>query len=603
MMVVIPLLSIGQVTTPTGRQTMKTTGGKRYWEYLPPGYAANPTKKYTVVIFLHGNGEKGDYTATNIQQEMMKVLLANTPPAQAESYDFPFILLSPQLQSTQNGWYQGFVDAMINVARDTTKYRVDLNNVYLVGLSLGGGGTWEKGLSTVNNNAAKLRGLVPVCGSGNILANACLAVTNNNRIWAFHGLLDNTVNISVTENMINAINNCNPAPATPPKFTIYEDQGHSIWDEAFRTDNSLHLPNVYQWIMETNPGTPLANAGADVVISLPTTTVTLNGGGTDADGTISAYQWTKVSGGSVTMSGATSASLQLSNLQQGEYVFRLQVTDNSGWPSTPDEIKVTVNAQPNALPVVTLGPDKVIKQASSTYTPSLTGNATDADGTIASYLWTKISGGQVTLVNADTRTVALQDIIPGQYVFRLTATDNLGGTGYDEINVRVNAKPIPNAGPDVTITLPTNAVQITGTATDTDGTVVGYLWEQYSGPTATMSDTDTETLSLTNLVQGNYTFRFTAFDNDGSSDRDYVSVSVKAAPGARMANPDAVASQENADCADCAIVIYDSQGAVLYNGQNSFDAYSPIVNRSRLYYYSLQRNGKKVSSGKVLIQN
>ncbi len=603
-MVVMPLLAVGQ-TSPSGRQTIKIKSGRRYWEYLPPGYAANPDKKYTVVIFFHGQGQKGNYDpSADVLTEMKKVFLADTPPAQVESYDFPFILLSPQLQSTQNGWYQSFVDGMINIARDPVNYRADLNNIYVVGLSLGGAATWAKALTATN--APKLRGLVPVCPAENNIPNACLVAQNNIRVWNFHGSLDTVTDPDLSIDMIEAINNCNPAPPTPPILTIYEGQNHDIWDEAFKLNNDLHLPNVYQWIMESHPGTPKADAGANKVITLPANqSTTLAGSGTDADGSIASYQWTKTSGGTVTMSGTNTSTLQLSNLQVGEYVFRLQVKDNSGWPSTPDEIKLKVEAQTNILPVVNAGSDKILKPATATYKPSLTGTATDSDGTITSYQWSKISGGQVTLVNANTQTVLLEDIIPGLYIFRLTATDNLGGQAYDDINIRVNEKPIPNAGPDITLTLPTNSVSITGTATDPDGTVVGYLWEQYSGSPATMSGTNTQTLSLTGLIAGIYGFRLTAFDNDGSSNRDYVTVHVNESSGrVAVSSEESLSDEESVPskrCGDCSIVIYSTQGEFLYKGEDNYDAYRNALGDKRFFHYTLLRNNKKVKSGKVFI--
>ena len=51
---------------------------------------------------------------------------------------------------------------------------------------------------------------------------------------------------------------------------------------------------------------PTANAGTDQSITLPTSTISLSGSGTDPDGTISAYNWTKISGPSAgTITNAT----------------------------------------------------------------------------------------------------------------------------------------------------------------------------------------------------------------------------------------------------------------------------------------------------------
>jgi rhamnogalacturonyl hydrolase YesR len=90
-------------------------------------------------------------------------------------------------------------------------------------------------------------------------------------------------------------------------------------------------------------GFPVANAGSDQTITLPASTVTLNGSGTDADGTITAYKWEKFSGPlQFTLANATTQALRASNLVQGTYVFRLTVTDNAGAIAN-DDVVVVVN--------------------------------------------------------------------------------------------------------------------------------------------------------------------------------------------------------------------------------------------------------------------
>jgi len=62
---------------------------------------------------------------------------------------------------------------------------------------------------------------------------------------------------------------------------------------------------------------PTANAGADITITLPTNSTSLNGIGTDVDGTITNYQWTKISGPAATISNATSTQATANALVQG----------------------------------------------------------------------------------------------------------------------------------------------------------------------------------------------------------------------------------------------------------------------------------------------
>lgn len=102
------------------------------------------------------------------------------------------------------------------------------------------------------------------------------------------------------------------------------------------------------WVLGNYGGTapniaPTSNAGIDQTITLPTSTATLSGSGTDLDGTIASYLWTKLSGpsgGAIT--SASSASTGLTGLTAGTYVYRLRVTDNLG-AIGDDTVTITVN--------------------------------------------------------------------------------------------------------------------------------------------------------------------------------------------------------------------------------------------------------------------
>jgi gliding motility-associated-like protein len=277
---------------------------------------------------------------------------------------------------------------------------------------------------------------------------------------------------------------------------------------------------------------PLANAGADKSITLPTNSLIVNGSGTDNDGTIATYAWVKTSGPTATMAGQATANLSLSNLLQGTYVFALTVTDNLGATAT-DNVTLTVNAAAiNQVPTASAGVDKSINLPTSS--TSLAGTGSDPDGTIATYLWEKISGPAVTLANANSPTVSLSALVTGVYVFRITVTDNLGATGTDNATVTViaaNQSPVASAGADITITLPTNSTSVAGSGSDPDGTVSSYGWTQVTGPnTATLANIATSSLTSSNLIQGSYTFRLTVTDNKGATAFDDVKVIVNAAP-------------------------------------------------------------------------
>ena len=92
--------------------------------------------------------------------------------------------------------------------------------------------------------------------------------------------------------------------------------------------------------------TPIANAGIDKEVTLPTNSISLSGMGTDADGTVASYAWAKIAGpSSGTITSPIVASTTITSLVQGVYQFELKVTDNGGAIGR-DTVQVTVNPQP-----------------------------------------------------------------------------------------------------------------------------------------------------------------------------------------------------------------------------------------------------------------
>ncbi len=280
---------------------------------------------------------------------------------------------------------------------------------------------------------------------------------------------------------------------------------------------------------------PEAIAGNSISITLPNSTASLNGSGTDADGTITGYAWTKISGpAQFTITDPASAQTTVTGLEEGVYEFELEVTDNDGGTAT-DIVTVTVNGAPNQAPNADAGSNATITLPTSTVTFS--GSGTDADGTIASYEWTKVTGpSQFTIANPNSPSTAVNNLVEGVYYFMLKVTDNGGRSGYDFIKVTVNpappnVAPVANAGNNVTITLPANSVSLVGTGTDTDGSITNYNWTKIAGPGQyTIVSPTTGNTAVNNLVQGTYQFQLTVTDNNGATGTDVVTVTVNDAP-------------------------------------------------------------------------
>jgi lysophospholipase L1-like esterase len=114
------------------------------------------------------------------------------------------------------------------------------------------------------------------------------------------------------------------------------------------TDNAGATSKDTIQITVNAPGNqlPTANAGPDIVITLPVNSTTLNGSGNDPDGNIASYTWVKIEGPAAgTLTNANSAQATASGLAAGMYKYELTVTDNAG-ATAKDTVVVNVLGQP-----------------------------------------------------------------------------------------------------------------------------------------------------------------------------------------------------------------------------------------------------------------
>lgn len=105
--------------------------------------------------------------------------------------------------------------------------------------------------------------------------------------------------------------------------------------------------------------------------------------------------------------------------------------------------------------------------------------------------------------------------------------------GSHEFRALTNLPPLVSAGTDRTfhLPLPTTGVILNGTATDSDGSIASVQWEQVSGPNqAQLTNANTLSLTVRQVVRGTYVFRLTATDNQGLRASSQVAIKFNSAP-------------------------------------------------------------------------
>jgi len=189
------------------------------------------------------------------------------------------------------------------------------------------------------------------------------------------------------------------------------------------------------------------------------------------------------------------------------------------------ESTATTAPQANLAPLVGAGSAQTVASAGAV---TLLGSASDSDGSIATYLWQQTSGPTVALTNSDSVEVSFSaPPESAKLTFRLTVTDNEGATAYDDVSIDVNnSSPLVEAGSRQTVGS-AGPVTLLGTASDPDGSITSYSWQQLSGPAVAITNNESEEISFAAPEESaELSFRFTVTDNGGESSYDDVLVDV-----------------------------------------------------------------------------
>lgn len=209
------------------------------YRLLTPDY--DTIRKYPLVIFLHGSGERGNDNEAQLKWGVMNfasdqnmklhpaIVIAPQCPrnmswANLASRNNNEITLAPS-PSKPMELLMELVQQVIN------KFPVDANRIYITGLSMGGFGTFDAVERYPNLFAAA----VPVCGGGDVSKAPSIA---HIPMWIFTGAEDAAVNPILSFNMLEALTKAGAHPG----FTQYPEVGHFSWIAAYSD------PMMMEWL-------------------------------------------------------------------------------------------------------------------------------------------------------------------------------------------------------------------------------------------------------------------------------------------------------------------------------------------------------------------
>ena len=190
-----------------------------YFLYTPVGNE----QAYPLVVFLHGGGEGGS--------DIELVKKHGIPKLISEGLDFPFYVFAPQNPSLSNLWDDQMVEYMVDKLIDSLS--VDINKIYLVGMSRGGNGIWRMAI----NNPSKYAAIISVCAAS--IPTIYLNRLSSLPVWFFHGEKDTVVPVEETIRAYELMRK----ETDKVKITLYPEANHDSWTETFENQE------IYTWLV------------------------------------------------------------------------------------------------------------------------------------------------------------------------------------------------------------------------------------------------------------------------------------------------------------------------------------------------------------------
>lgn len=195
-----------------------------YLLYVPAGYEAESSKKWPLILYLHGAGGSG-MQLDQIRKEGLPARLETEP-------DFPFVVVAPQCPIGVF-WNMREDEVMAILGEVTDNLGIDRNRVYLTGFSMGAYGVWQ----LAAHNRERFAAIAPVSGGGDP---AFARKLGSMPTWIFHGMEDQVIRPAESEKIAEAMR----SEGAEVELTLYPGLAHDCWRKVYANDG------LYRWFLE-----------------------------------------------------------------------------------------------------------------------------------------------------------------------------------------------------------------------------------------------------------------------------------------------------------------------------------------------------------------
>ena len=328
-------------------------------------------------------------------------------------------------------------DVIQNPGQASTSINFNSPGTYSYVLTIGDNyGNFSSGSVTVNVQNSGATGLIASAGSNQTILLPNSAILDGTGSTDGMGTLNSFIWSKVSGPTGDQIQNSQTAKT----IVSFTQTGNYVYLITVKDNSGNTGSSSVTVIVNSSTLPPVANAGGFLNTTLPSGAILDASASKAPSGNLVSYLWAKLSGPSGDqIQNPNSITTPVSFTQAGSYVYQITVKDNNGNSnSATTQITVKTGLVP---PLANAGSNQTITLPSLA---SLDGSgSSDTSGTIASYLWNKLSGpGGDTIQNPNTSITAVNFSQAGTYVYRLTVKDNNSLSNSNSITIIVNSLPV-----------------------------------------------------------------------------------------------------------------------------------------------------------------
>ena len=216
------------------------SNGYNFWLSVPDTYDTLQ-EKMPVVVFLHGHSLCGN--------DLNRVRRYGCLDAISMGRDINALIIAPQ--NPGGPWNAQKVNNVIDWVQE--RYAMDTNRIYVIGMSMGGYGTFQY----VGTYPDRVAAAMAFCGGSNLRDHCGL---NKVPLWIIHGTADRAVGVGESQKVVNAMKACGKTDLL--LFDKFPGINHSQLAKMF------YIPETYEWLFSHNKADRQLNKDVTINVSI-----------------------------------------------------------------------------------------------------------------------------------------------------------------------------------------------------------------------------------------------------------------------------------------------------------------------------------------------